>query len=111
MTSPAWSPVDDDTADLLTLVRDEGHVSADYEWDYYVNALQNCAALDGLIYPNQLRKHVRGSVAPHRIGAFAHRALSRALVEYTGEWEISDDTEGRNGGKPARIRRWIGAAA
>ena len=39
MTAPAWSPVDDDTADLLTLVRNEGHVSADAEWDTYCAAL------------------------------------------------------------------------
>lgn len=108
MTSqPNWSPVDDDTADLLTLVADAGHVSADWEWDYYVNALQNCAAVDGLIHPNLLRKHVRGSVAPRRIGAFTNRALSQGLVEYTGEWEVSDDHEGRNGGKPARVMRWL----
>jgi hypothetical protein len=110
-TSPAWSAVDEATESLLALVADDGHVSADYEWAVYVNALENCAAVDGLIFPNMLRRHVRGSVAPRRIGAFANRALSQGLVEYTGEWEISDDTEGRNGGKPARIMRWLGGAA
>lgn len=110
-THPIWAPVDDDTVDLLTLVADEGHVSADYEWAYYLNALQNCAAVDGLIFPNMLRRHVRGSVAPRRIGAFTHRALSQGLIEWTGEWETSDDTEGRNGGRPMRVYRWVGESA
>ena len=106
---PHWSPVDDETGDLLSLVADgpmSGH--AEHEWDYYVGALKNCAALDRLIFPNQLREHLRGEVSPRRIGAFTNRALHQGLVAYTGEWEVSDDTEGRNAGKPCRVMRWIG---
>lgn len=105
---PQWSPVDDDTADLLTLVRDEGHVSADHEWGLFVEALIQARGFGDEIRPNVLRPMLRGQIAPRRIGAFTHRALSLDLVEYTGEWEVSDDTEGRNGGKPARVMRWIG---
>lgn len=109
---PHWSPVDDDTADLLTLVCDEGHVSADYEWDHFVGSLREVALFGGgLISPNAIRPKLRGHVAPNRIGAFTNRALSQHLVEYTGDYEISDDTEGRNGGKPARVMRWLGGAA
>jgi hypothetical protein len=109
MTAPAWSPVDDSTADLLTLVADAGHVSADAEWSLFVEALRVVAiGPGGRIGPNELRPLIRGKVAPRRIGAFTNRALSLGLVAYTGEWEVSDDTEGRNRGKPARVMRWTG---
>lgn len=110
--SPEWSPLDDETADLLSLVADgpmSGH--ADHEWDTFVWALSRVADQDGRINPNYLRGILRDDVAPRRIGAFTNRALSRGLVEYTGEWEISDDTTGRNAGKPCRVMRWIGGAA
>lgn len=106
MSGPQWSQVDDETADLLTLVRDEGHVSADHEWDTFVAALETVAiGPGGVIYPNEIRPLIRGKVAPRRIGAFTHRAISQGLVEYTGEWQISDDREGRNAGRPARVMR------
>lgn len=101
---PSWSAVDDETADLLTLVRDGGHVSADHEWLAFLAALD--AAVDnGLIRPNDLRPRLRGKVAPRRIGAFTNRALKQGLIEYTGQWEVSDDREGRNAGRPARVMR------
>lgn len=107
-THPTWSPVDDDTADLLTLVADVDHPSIDREWTVYVNALRIAAECEGgIIRPNRLRPMVRNHVAPRRIGAFANRALSLGLVAYTGEYEISDDRSGRNGGKPARIMRLV----
>lgn len=114
MTSqPTWSPVDDATADLLSLVRDEGHPSADHEWSMFLLALRTAAvAGDGwTIQPNDLRPLVRDKVAPRRIGAFTNRALKLGLIAYTGDWQISDDHEGRNAGKPARIFRWIGTEA
>lgn len=106
---PHWSPVDDTTADLLSLVADTDHPSVDYEWDQYVAALDVAADPFGRIDPNRLRPLLRGVVAPRRIGAFANRALKLGLVEYTGRFVISDDTEGRNGGKPAREMRLLAA--
>lgn len=106
MIRPEWSRTDDETADLLTLVRDEGHVSADREWDIYVAALEAIAiGPGGVIYPNEMRPLLRGKVAPRRIGAFTNRALKLGLIEYTGAWQISDDREGRNAGRPARVMR------
>jgi hypothetical protein len=107
---PEWSPVEDETADLLSLVADgpmSGH--ADREWDLYVHALRFAATADnGTVHPNTLRCLVRDHVAPRRIGAYTNRALARGLIEATGEWEISDDTEGRNAGRPCRVYRWLG---
>lgn len=109
---PQWSPVDDDTADLLTLVADgPADVDTDVEWCFYVGMLDKARTVDGLIFPNTLRPLLRGNVAPRRISAFANRALSLGAVEYTGEWQVSDDRQGRNGGKPARVMRWLGGAS
>jgi len=68
-------------------------------------------ANDGWISPNALRPLVRGHVSPRRIGAFANRALKQGLVFYAGTYEISDDTEGRNSGRPCRVLRWVGGRA
>jgi len=109
MSAPQWSPVDDATADLLHLVRDEGHPSADFEWSEYVTALRHCAARDdGLVYPNRLRPLVRGVVAPKRLGAFTHRAVCSGLLVSAGQWQVSDDTTGRNAGRPAKVYRLSG---
>lgn len=102
---PQWSAVDDATADLLALVADEGHPSVDYEWDEFVNALRYVADADGICRPNALRPLLRGVVAPKRIGAFVNRALAAGLIEPTGEWQTSNDAEGRNAGRPARVYR------
>jgi hypothetical protein len=103
MTAPQWSPVDDDTADLLHLVRDEGHFSADHEWTEFVTALRFTAApRDGLVDPNAVRELLRGVVAPRRIGAFYQAAIKADLIRPTGEWVVSTDTAGRNSGKPCR---------
>lgn len=113
MSAPQWSPVDDTTADLLHLVAmgTPATPTADEEWTEFVAALEAVALIHGgLIPPNALRPEVRGVVAPRRIGAFTHRALSQGLVEYAGTYQISDDTEGRNAGRPCRVLLWLGAA-
>ena len=114
MTAPTWLPVDDDTANLLDLLADDGTVSTDYEWDLYVQCLVEAAStLPGplLINPNKLREAIAGRIKPQRVGAFTHRALSQGLVEYTGNYVVSTDLKGRNSGKPMRELRWLGGAA
>lgn len=108
MTAPVWD--DSGQGDLLALVA-TGNIAtttAEAEWSEYVEALLFLAALhNGIIRPNDLRPLVRGKVAPRRIGAFTSRALALGYVVYTGDWQVSDDTAGKNGGKPARILRWV----
>lgn len=116
MSAPVWESVDDDTASLLDLLADDGTVSADYEWDVYVEALRRLGEREdawpvpGTIDPNDLRAAIAGRIKPQRVGAFTHRALSQGLVEYTGQWVVSTDTKGRNRGKPMRELRWIGGS-
>lgn len=106
---PKWEPTDTDTADLLTLLADDGSLPTNFEWDRFVVALRNAALADGgLVMPNRLRPLVRGVVKPNRIGAFTHRAARAGLIEATGEWQVSDDKVGGNAGRPMRCYRWVG---
>lgn len=106
-TQPAWDTVDNYTADLLQLVAEDPHPSSEHEWTEFTRCLRHAADLDGVISPNRLRPLVRGVIAPRRIGAFTNRAVRSGLVAYTGRYEISDDTEGRNSGRPCRELRLV----
>jgi hypothetical protein len=110
VNAPIFAPVDEPTADLLALVAlGSSTGTADAEWDLYVDALATVAARHaGLIFPNELRQMVRGKVAPKRLGALTHRALKRGIVRRTGDWQTSDDHEGRNAGRPVAVMEWIG---
>lgn len=94
MSAPAWSPTDDATADLLSLVATGPLAPADVEWDVYVAAVKRAADGAGIVLPNVLRPLLRDRVKPQRIGAMTHRALSSGLLTATGDWEVSSDTEG-----------------
>lgn len=109
---PTWSPVDDETQDLLTLVaNDQMTPRPSDEWVFFVNALtvlgEANEASGFTIPPNSLRPLIRNHVAPRRIGAFTNRAKAEGLIADTGEWQTSDDAEGRNAGKPCRIYRLV----
>lgn len=106
-TQPQWSPVDDDTASLLSLVANDEMTSRPAEeWEAFATALRRCAdPFTRVVDPNKLRRCIRGNIAPRRIGAFTNRAKAEGLIVDTGEWVVSDDTEGRNGGKPCRVYR------
>ena len=110
---PTFESVDNYTTDLLGLVALGSPTgTADAEWEYYVDALATVAARHaGLIPPNELRPLVRGHVASKRIGAFTHRALCKGLIRRTGDWQVSDDHEGRNAGRPAPVMEWVGGDA
>lgn len=106
-TQPAWDSVDNYTSDLLALVAEEQAPPVDREWTVFENALTILAELHhGVIRPNDLRPMVRDLVAPRRIGAFTKKALRAGLIAPSGEWQVSDDVEGHNAGRPARIYRW-----
>lgn len=98
-----FAAIDDPTADLLSLVADQGHVSADHEWALFRSALETVAAITGgTVTPNLMRPRITGQVAPRRIGAFYSRACREGLIRFDGEWEVSDDAAGRNVGKPSK---------
>lgn len=105
---PQWT--DSGQGDLLALVA-VGNVATDTaerEWKFFIQALLMARGWGDVISPNELRRSTRGEIAPQRIGAFTNRALAQKLIAPTGEWEVSDDRQGKNAGKPARVYRWLG---
>ena len=109
---PHWSPVDDERADLLSLVAN-GSLSTDTaekEWTYFLDALASASLRrgDDLIHPNDLRELTRGVVAPQRVGALVSKAARAGLIVADG-WDVSNDHEGGNSGKPARRYRLVGS--
>lgn len=104
MTLP-FAPVDDYTADLLSLVADTDHPSTDHEWTIFREALITASLFDGIVRPNDMRPMLAGRVAPRRIGSFYRKACLEGLIVATDEWQTSDDSHGRNVGKPCRIYR------
>jgi hypothetical protein len=109
-SQPQWSAVDDATGSLLDLLADPTPIptmTPSEEWRAYTLALRTIAAQHGGAIPaNVLRPVVRGVVAPQRIGAFCRRAQLEGLIVADG-WDISDDRESGNAGRPARNYRWV----
>lgn len=110
MSEPIWEAVDNEAAELLSLVADEGHRAA-FEWEEWCRCVRHVADRYGRVDPNAMREMVRGVVAPRRVGAFTHRALAFGLLEpcfnADGDYEyvVSTDRKGRNAGKPIRCYR------
>ena len=108
MSAPTFAPVDDDTADLLTMLAEDQTplaVARD-EWALFVAALDIAThPFDRTICQTILRDKCRDSIPPHKVGPFTRRALAEGLIEWRGEWEPSTDKAGGNTGKPTRIYR------
>ncbi len=107
---PRWAPVDDDTADLLTLVANTESAlpEPEQQWDHFVSVLRRVAnANHGLINQNAVRPLLRGEIKSQRIGAFYNRAAKTGLIRASQDHTISNDKHGRNTGKPARVWRWL----
>ena len=111
-TAPQWSPVDDETNDLLALVAmgPLAPPTADEEWAEFVAALRFVAqGNDGVISANAMRELIHDVVKPCRIGPFYSKASAQNLIVVDG-WDITEGSPSGNDGKPARLYRWIGEA-
>lgn len=112
-TQPRWSPLDEPTAALLDLL--------DADWRPFVAADRNTVAgairddarfHDGQVDPNRVRAAlaalpVFSQPKPQRVGPVYRALCYLGFLEVAG-WGFSDDTHGRNSGKPMRTYRWIG---
>lgn len=110
---PQFSPVDEETADLLDLIaNDQFSVSTDRDYDVFVDALKAAARQSpaGTVRQNVVRKLIDGRIFHKRVGPFYRRASLAGLIRATGDFEISDDKAGRNSGKPCRVYEWTGGA-
>lgn len=109
---PHWSPTDDDTADLLTLVATGSLVTqSDLDVDAFLDACRRDAmAHDGLVSVNRVRALMSDrDIEHHRYSAFWSRftGQGRPMVKADG-WETCEGSASGNDGRPYRLRRWVG---
>lgn len=71
-----------------------------------VDAFRQAVRSDGTVSINDARPLIPAWVAPHLIGAVVHALTKADVLVWTGEWEMSTDTRGRNGSKPVRRHLW-----
>lgn len=111
MSAPTWAPVDEATADLLELIGEDEHPSVDWEWEAFKAILHAVATLHaGIVSPNAMRPKL-GQIAPRRVGPFYRRACKERLIEWRGDYEVSDDRKGGNAGRPVRVYVALGGAS
>ena len=108
---PAWSPVDEQTGSLLDLIEADWTPFAEDDRNTIARAIRDDAlAHDGHVSQNRVRRVIGGRVFHKRVGP-VYRALCLRGDLLPDGWEVTEATElGRNGGKPARTYRWVGAA-
>jgi hypothetical protein len=97
--------VDERTGDLLDLIADcWTHTAQRAEVEHTILAVAR--DLDGWINPNVVRRRIPTWVQPQVVGP-TYRAMCRSGVIEVDGWVVSDDTRGRNSGKPARAYRLV----
>lgn len=108
-TQPQWSPMDDDTADLLTLVADAYTEPGRAACDVFLDACRRDAlANDGLVSVNRVRLLVAGQIEHHRFSGMWSRFTGPGRPMVRDGWETCEGSTTGNNGKPYPRRRWIG---
>lgn len=107
---PQWSPVDDETSDLLTLVADVDHpVGSDAPGLFLDACRRDAAAHDGIVSVNRVRTLMaEADVEPQRYSAFwaAFTGRDKPMVKTDG-WEVCEGSTSGNNGRPFPLRRWV----
>ena len=97
--------VDTATGSLLDLIADsDDHVHHRQEIERVILAV--ALEHDGHIDPNVVRQRLPAWVQPQLVGP-TYRALCLAREMEPAGWTTSDDTKGRNSGKPLRTYRLV----
>lgn len=116
---PAWSPVDDDTADLLTLVADvERPTGRDVVAAFLAACEADAKAHGGIVSVNRVSAALPEDVT-------STERYSSLWSHFTGKgkpmrkattkdaqppWEIRKGSRSGNDGKPVRLRVWDAAS-
>ena len=96
--------VDPNTAALLDLMDGDPIHARDRE--AVIDAIRAAVRPDGTVCGNDWRGLIPQWVYPRVIGATVHALGRHGVLQATGDWAISDDTAGKNAGKPVRVYRW-----
>jgi hypothetical protein len=113
MTAPHFAPVDEPTADLLTLVADvERATGRDVPALFLAACQRDAREHGGLVSVNRVRALLDGEdIPPRRYSAlWSHYTGRGKPMVKTGEWEMCEGSTSGNDGRPFAIRRWVGDA-
>lgn len=111
MNAPQFSPVDDETYDLLTIVADAERVVGRSDVDAFLAACRKDAmAHDGIVSVNRVRALLSDQdIEHHRLSSFWSTFTGRGKpMVKTGQWETCSGSPSRNDGRPFALRRWVG---
>ncbi len=100
--------------DILSAVADNPQPLAEQYRDRIVAAIATDATTHGdIVDSNRVRRLLSNdhglTVPPRQLSATYAALAARGFLEPAG-WTVNTDRAGRNGGKPARLWRWVGAA-
>ena len=114
---PQWSPVDDTTADLLTVLSDPHPiVGADATAAFLAACEADAAAHGGLVSVNRVRERLADAgIEPHRYSAMWSHFTGRGkpmekarLADGSVMWQTCKGSKSGNNGRPYPLRRWVG---
>ena len=115
-TSPRWSPVDDDTHDLLTAVAEPHPIVGADAVEMFLNACRHDAATHaGLVSVNRVRQLLADKDIPARrySALWAHfTGRGKPMVKAVDDqgrniWEECTGSTSGNDGRPFPLRRWV----
>lgn len=110
MSAPQWSPVDDTTADLLSVLADPSPtVGADVPVVFLAACRRDAMANGGLVSVNRVRALLADEdIEPHRFSALWSHHTGRGKQMVKDGWEICSGSASGNDGRPYPLRRWVG---
>lgn len=116
MSAPQWAPVDDDTADLLSVLADPHPIVGADVTDLFLAACRRAAmSCDGYVSVNVVRGILADEdIDPRRYSAmWAHFTGSgKPMVKAKDDsgaqmWETCEGSPSGNNGRPYPMRRWV----
>jgi hypothetical protein len=110
MSAPHWAPVDDDTADLLTLVADvDSPIGADVPALFLDACQRDAAAHGGEVSVNRVRMLLADAdIPPRRYSALWSAFTGPGRPMRKAGWEKCAGSRSRNDGRPFPTREWVG---
>ena len=112
-TQPQWSPLDDETADLLSLVADPDRpVGRDAVAAFLAACEADAHNHGGEVSVNRVRARLVDADIPARRYSSLWAAFTgdgKPMVR-TGQWESCSGSASGNDGRPYPKRRWVGTS-
>lgn len=112
MSALRWEPVDDNTADLLSVLADPSPtIGADVPALFLAACEADAYTHGGLVSVNRVRRLLADADIPARrySALWSHfTGRGKPMVKAPGEWEVCSGSTSGNDGRPFPLRRWVG---